>query len=551
MSQRLHTPETPPARELLARAAWADLDRLAARHGIVLAGRRRDLALERLQTIYAQPERLRAAAGVLSEHGRALLHLLLLLGSVEDERELAAARERWLAVAPDAALQSAHLGSELATLQALGLLIADRRRMVVPAEVLAALPLELPPPVALPSATPRSYATLRLILERLMTALATQAAAGATPPRRFERLMAYRPRAMPADAAATLAGQLGLDADELLWWLPLLEVLGVATLLRGRWQVGEAWSSLQLQPPRVLLATLLDAWLRPRPTSDLSGSACVWVGTPEVEVAELVAGHEARLRAIIWRWLRDARHGALARETLITALLALHPWLAPPPDAPAWIALEQGALTEAAPARMVAEALIDAATRQLSWLGLLVADDQSLALTPLARWLEGAELPARDTPAVHGDAAALLLVDPLRVDAELLALIQQAAELEDAVGERLRYRLTPLGLARLQAAGHPLAAFEARLRAAQTRLEPAFAARLADWVARAGRLRLHAPLSVLLTGEDVPLAGVLQAAGLSERARLLGPGCALIEPESVAAAVEQLRQRGFWPVVEQ
>ncbi|WP_025746008.1 hypothetical protein [Kallotenue papyrolyticum] len=550
MSQLLRTSETPPARELLARAAWADLDRLAARHGIVLAGRRRDLALERLQTIYTQPERLRAAAGVLSEHGRALLRLLLLLGSVEDERELALARERWLAVAPDAALQSAHLGSELATLQALGLLIADRRRLVVPAEVLAALSLELPP-AAPPTTAPRSYAELRLTLQRLLTALATDEPSGASTPRRFDRLTAYRPRAMPADAATALAGQLGLDADELLWWLPLLEELGAATLVRGRWQVGEAWSSLQAQPPRTLLTALLDAWLRPRSASDLSGTGCVWVGAPDVEVAAVVAAHEARVRGIIWRWLRDARGEAVARETLITALLALHPWLAPPADAPAWIALEGTSLAEPAPAQAVAEALVAAATRQLSWLGLVVADEQGLALTPLARWLDGAAAPVSDAPAVHGADAALLLVDPLRVDAELLALIQQAAELEDAVGERLRYRLTPAGLARLEAAGHSIAAFEARLRAAQARLEPAFTERLADWAARVGRLRLHAPLSVLLTGADVPLAGVLQAAGLSDRALLLGPGCALIEPESVEAAVEQLRARGFWPVVEQ
>ncbi|PLS77358.1 MAG: hypothetical protein CYG59_24205, partial [Chloroflexi bacterium] len=87
------------------------------------------------------------------------------------------------------------------------------------------------------------------------------------------------------------------------------------------------------------------------------------------------------------------------------------------------------------------------------------------------------------------------------------------------------------------------------LAAAGAVLQPDFQAQLAAWAERAGRIKQHRPLTILLTAEDAPLLQILAAAGAAETAEVLGPGCALLEPDAVEAAVEQLRARGFWPTI--
>ena len=460
MSQRLPLLESLPARELLARTSWAELNRLAGRYGVSLSGRRRDLAVERLSAIFEQPERLRAAAGLLSDAGRAVLRLILLLGAVEDDRDLAAARDRLLAVWPDSNLARAQLAGETQTLLALGLVFADRRRLVVPAEVLAALPLDLPAADAPPNDVPRSFATLRAALERLMAAIAETAPPAATMQRVAERLTAYRPHVLPPDAAAVLARQAAIDAGELPLLLSLLEALDAAVATRGRWQVGPGWDALRRQAPRDIMRSLLEAWLQPRTWTDLASSESVrWMCAPGVEGASVIALHESRLRSIIWRWLRGAASLDIDIKQFIDLAVALHPDRLTAQTSEVWIVAEDQGWAQAASSDLVAQWLIPFLLAQLRSLGLVVADNHSFALTPLTHWLDGAPLPMSHEPAIRSDGADSLLVDPLRAAAGSHEVLQLAGEIAGADGSYLRYRLTAAGVARLLEHGISLDAF--------------------------------------------------------------------------------------------
>ncbi len=145
------------------------------------------------------------------------------------------------------------------------------------------------------------------------------------------------------------------------------------------------------------------------------------------------------------------------------------------------------------------------------------------------------------------DSDTTLRVHPLVAAAGSLRLIDLAGRMLPPDGEVARYEIDSVGFGRLQAHGISIDAFITQLAAAGAELGHGFKANLSQWAARAGRLRLHRPLTVLLTAEDAPLQQILSAAGIADGAEVVGPGCALIEPERVDAAIEQLRARGFWP----
>jgi hypothetical protein len=219
------------------------------------------------------------------------------------------------------------------------------------------------------------------------------------------------------------------------------------------------------------------------------------------------------------------------------------------PDADVWIVnagAARGTTGAVAPQALML-ALMPQLLHQLALLGLVAADSRRAALTPLVDWLlHATPLPAAEPPIQSADGTTLL-VQPLTAEPELLRLTGIAGQMLPPEGEYARYELVASGVARLLARGHTIAAFEGALLSAGAQLSPALRAQLAAWSERAGRVRLHRPLTMIVTAEDTPLPQVLTAAGLANAAEILGPGCALIEPEYVEQALDQLRARGYWP----
>jgi hypothetical protein len=186
---------------------------------------------------------------------------------------------------------------------------------------------------------------------------------------------------------------------------------------------------------------------------------------------------------------------------------------------------------------------------QLGRLGLVTADGTSCALTPTARWLQQGQSLMADQPAIQSIDTHTLLVHPLIVEPGVLRLIQIAGQLLPPRGAYACYSLAADGMVRLLEDGMPIVTFEQALLGAGAQLVPEFQAQLGLWAERAGRLRLHRPLTMIITAEDTPIAQILAAAGIADAAEVLGPGCALIDPEYAELAIEQLRMRGFWPLV--
>lgn len=552
--------EVPTVRELLTRATWDDLSRIAAHHSVQFAGRRRALAVDRLALLLERPEQLRAAYRILPETTRAVLSLLMLLGTADDERALVAARDRLLVVRPDLdpLLGRIHLANELQTLTALGLCFRDRRRLLVPIEVLETLPLAFAP--ALPPAAeeadappdlpaPVSYAALRYTIERLITALAQTATPALPPHVPSERAATYHTLLLSPDSAAALGAQCALPPADVVWLIALLEALGVVAPGRGHWQVQSGWRTLQEEAPRVFLDALLNAWHQPRALSDVMRTGVfVWQCAPDADAAELIAPHEAYLRTLVWRWLGwcGAAPVDLAQFCRVLAamhgerlLLAEEVWIVD-------LRAARSAAKAVAPEALML-ALVPELVRQLAALGLVVADTARCALTPLADWLRHATALPADVAPIQSAGATRLLVQPLTAEPEVLRLIGIVGQMMPPQGEYAGYELGAQGVARLLARGHTIGAFEAALLGAGAQLSPALRAQLAAWSERAGRVRMHRPLTMIVTAEDTPLTQVLTAAGLANAAEILGPGCALIEPEYVEQALEQLRARGYWP----
>lgn len=559
MSARPSFREAPNVRDLLARSTWEELDRIAARYGVQFAGRRRALAVERLSLVLERPDQLRAAYKILPEPTRAVLGLLLLLGSVEEERGLGLARDRLLAIRPELEplLARLHIPNEVQMLISLGLCFRDRRRLVVPVEALNALPCVIPPslPGPAPDARPQEYAALRYSLETLTAALEQLRPVAITPYRTStDRAAVYQPLLLPHEAASELSRQLNLPAFDLTLLLSLLHTLGGVSPARGRWQVQPEWSALCKQAPRSMLAALLDAWQRPRPVSDLSATReFVWICAPEVDGVTVVAQHEATIRAIVWRWLLWSDQQPLDVELLARTLTALHaPLFQFSEDSPFWIGRVGAARNlplDESTLPTVALALIRQSLHQLARLGLVAVDDRSCALTPTARWLHSGQPLLVEPPAVYSDGATTLLVHPLAVAPDLIQLVSTAGQMLPPRGEHSCYLLAADGMVRLLEENVPIVEFEQALLRSGADLTPAFRSQLALWAERAGRLRLHHPLTLIVTAEDTPIAQILAAAGVADAAEVLGAGCALIEPEYVELAVEQLRARGFWPLV--
>ena len=559
MSARPSFREAPTVRDLLARSTWEELDRIAGRYGVQFAGRRRALAVERLSLVLERPDQLRAAYKILPEPARAVLGLLLLLGSVEEERGLVLARDRLLTIRPELEplLARLHIPNEVQTLLSLGLCFRDRRRLVVPIEALNALPCMIPPslPGLTPDAQPQEYAVLRYSLETLTAAIEHVRPVAITPYRASaDRAAAYQPLLLPHEGASELSRQLNLPTIDLLLLLSLLHTAGAVGPARGRWQVQSEWNALCKQAPRALLTALLDAWQRPRQVSDLGATReFVWICAPEVDGATVMAQHEATIRAIVWRWLLWSQQQPFDIELFARTLTALHaPLFHFTEDSPIWIGrvgtaryqpLDESTLPT------VALALIRQMLHQLARLGLVVVDGQSCALTPTAHWLHSGQPLVVEPPAVYSDSGTTLLVHPLAVAPDLIQLVSTAGQMLPPHGAHSRYQLAADGMVRLLEDGVPIAEFERALLRSGADLTPAFRSQLALWAERAGRLRLHHPLTMIVTAEDTPIAQILAAAGVIDAAEVLGPGCALIEPEYVDLAVEQLRTRGFWPLV--
>lgn len=559
MSARPSFREVPSVRDLLARSTWEELDRIAARYGVQFAGRRRALAIDRLALVLERPDQLRAAYKVLPEPARAVLGLLLLLGSIEEERGLSQARDRLLAIRPELEplLARLHIPNEVQTLISLGLCFRDRRRLVVPVEVLNALPSVIPPsmPGPSPETQPQEYAALRYALETLTSAIEQMRPVAITPYRTSgDRAAAYQPLLLSHDAASELSRQLALPAIDLTLLLSLLHALGAVGPARGRWQVQPEWSALCKQGPRSLLAALLDAWQRSRPVSDLSATRdFVWICGPEVDGATVVAQHEATIRAIVWRWLLWADQQPFDIELFARTLTALHaPLFQFTEDSPIWIGRVGAArnLPIDEPTQPTAAlALIRQMLHQLARLGLVVVDGERCTLTPTAFWLHSGQLPVVEQRVVYSDNGTTLLVHPLAVAPDLIQLVSTVGQMLPPRGAHSRYLLAADGMVRLLEDGVPIAEFERVLMHADAELTPTFRAQLALWAERAGRLRLHHPLTMIVTAEDMPIMQILAAAGVADAAEVLGAGCALIEPEYVDLAVEQLRARGFWPLI--
>jgi hypothetical protein len=559
MSVRPLFREVPTVRELLSRSTWEELDRIAARYGVQFAGRRRALAVERLALLLERSEQLRAAYKILPEPTRAILGLLLLLGSIEDERALTQARDRLVSIRPELepVLGRIHIPNEVQTLGSLGLCFRDRRRLVVPLEALNALPCTIAPaaPGTPPQTPPYEYAALRYTLETLITAI-EQTRPVAIPAYRVsaERATAYQPLLLPHDTAHELSRQLRLPSADFGLLLSLLQAVGAVAVTRGRWQVQPEWYALQKQPPRALLTALLDAWQRPRTVSDLGWTGeFVWMCAPEVDGATTVAQHESTVRAIVWRWLLWCDRQPMDVASFARTLVTLHPSLFHfAEDSTIWIGragsgrnlpIDEAALP------LVALAVVRQVLRQLERLGLMIADDASCMPSPTADWLYNERMLFGEQPSIRSVDANMLLVHPLLVAPDLMRLVGMAGQMLPPEGAYARYALTADAMVQLLEAGVPIAEFEQALLQAGADLSPMFQSQLALWAERAGRLRLHRPLTMIVTAEDTPITQVLAAAGVANVAEILGPGCALIEPEYAEAAVEQLRAKGFWPLM--
>lgn len=559
MSGRMPPREALTIRELLVRATWAELDRIAARYAISFSGRRRELAVERLATLLERPDQLQMAKRMLPESTRNVLGVLLLLGGVDDEPGLGAARERLLKARPDlqADVGRAHLGNEVQLLLSFGLCLHDRRRLVVPVEVLQAVPCQLP--VALPGTkvvtAPPSYAGLIYKLNTLMLALAETAPVAVQTQRvAADRVTVYQPLLLPVDVAAELGQRLTAPASEVVWLLALLESLGVVAAVRGRWQVQPGWQALAGRPPLELMRSLLAAWQQPRTLSDLQRTGeFTWRCGPDSTGGQAIGPHEAAVRVVLWRWLSWSAGAPLDITSLGATLVALHPRLFHAIDErETWIEpteRSRGGSANGVDSAAVAQAVLRQLLQQLAGLGLAVVDGMSCMLTPLAiAVLDGQGL-AEATVGLESVGTSEIRVQPLGVPPPVLELLSIAGRMLPPDGEFARYEIEPRGLVRLQERGLGVSGFEQALEAAGATLQPVFRGQLAAWAARAGRIKLHRPLTVLLTAEDAPLVQILSAAGAADSFEILGPGCALLEPEVVEPAIEQLRARGFWPTI--
>lgn len=540
-------------RELLARCTWDDLNRIAARHNVALSGRRRELAVDRLAAVLERPDQIRAAEGIVSPIARGVLGLLLLLQSADDERHLQTIRDALSAARPD--LQPlwarAHIGNELQTLVALGLLFRDRRRLNVPREVLDSLtPISTPATLAAPPATaPQSYAQTQYLLEQLVAGIErTEPIAIPPPVPNPERATAYHALALPPEEAATLGAPLGVSSADVALLIGILGAAGASEAVRGRWKISAGWRALREQAPRHLWQTLISAWLKPRIVSDTAATRrFAWLVAPDADGAALIAAHEAQLRSIVWRWIGWCGTGAWSIASLAETLAAVHaPLLVPDDRALALTVDGRNAPLDPADAPRVAHMFVQTALTQLARLGLIVHDDQSAMLTPGGAWLLHNAPQTSAGPAISSTSATTLRVHPLLAAPRALSLITLAGTPRAPDGEWARYEWTAHGIGRLLEQ-HAIVDVEQALTEAGAELAAPFRAQLHAWAERAGRVRLHHPLTLIVTAPNVPLAQVLNGAGLGDAAEVIGPGCALIEPERVDAALEQLQARGFWP----
>lgn len=551
MSKGAPLRDAPPVRDLLSRAAWTELERIAARHGAAVGGRRRDLAVERLQALLQQPEQLQAACAALPANARAVLSLLLLLGNPDDERGIVAARDRLVAARPElgASLGRVYVAQELQTLTSLGLVFVDRRQYVVPREALRTLTPTFPPAPPLdqpPDTAPLPYVVLRYTLERLLQTVETRSPVAVQGQRVApDRATAYKPLRVPPDVAAEIGREVGIDQDRVLLLLSLLHAADAIAPVDGKWRVQATWADLRIAPPRALLAAVLTAWQRQRSLSDVARTgAWTWYAAPAADTAT-IAAIEASVRSLVWRWLRWCGPGAIAIADLRRTLQTLHPTLLPlDADTDVWIT---GAGSHAGDeADGLYTALLREIVDQLGQLGLLTSDGERCQLSSLALWLHGSAAIEPQLPPVWSDDQTIYL-DPLHVASELLRLVAIAGQQQSPRDGWSRYAITPDGLSRLLASGVGITELEQALIAAGAQLDPAFRHRLAAWRERAGQLRLHRPLTVLLTEENAPLDQILRAAGVAHAAEIVGPGCALLLPDAADAAIAALRSRGFWP----
>lgn len=555
MTVRAMLREAPPIRELLARATWDDLHKIATRHSVALGGRRRDLAVERLAAVLERPEQIRAAARILPDATRAVLSLCLLAGSVDDDRAIATALEALTAIRSDLRPTFAriHLMNEVQTLVSLGLVFRDRRRLAVPLEVLETLSPQFAPstPAQAPHAEPHTFAHVQYRIARLMAALDEQQPIAIPPPSPVsDQAAVYHALLLPPDQAATLGTTIGVAPDDTAFLVTQLEVAGAISAVRGRWQIRADWLETAAGSPHDLLPALIGAWLQPHVASDLPpGSGLAWLSAPDIDAAAQIGQHEQQLRTLCWRWLRWCGEAAWSIADFAATFAALHSSrIVPDSRAITLINTRQrNAPLSIEDAPQAAQIFVQQWIKQLAQIGLIVSDGTAAVLTSAGSWLIHGSVSVPSEPMLRTAGTTDIFVQPLVTNPEVLRLLAIAGTLRTPDGEWTHYELTARGIGRLTKQQVTLADFEQTLRSAGAQFGDELHQQLQAWAARAGRLRVHAPLTVIVTAEDVPLAQVLSVAGLGDAAEVIGPGCALIEAERAEAAVEQLRARGFWP----
>lgn len=176
----------PGLADLLSTLTWEQLRPIAERHGIPVAGRRREPLVERLRAALLDPAHLAATIAVLETGARSLLGILLLRGGAGRSSDIESWRQRLRAARPDLdpALAALRPAQDSVILAGLGLCFrrhdGARRgayQLVVPAELVDRLPLLLPAARAAgPGAPPQTFSRVYADLARRLAALSAHAA---------------------------------------------------------------------------------------------------------------------------------------------------------------------------------------------------------------------------------------------------------------------------------------------------------------------------------------------------------------------------------------
>lgn len=496
---------TFPARNidaLFADLTWEQLRPIAERHGVYIAGRRREPLLERIQARLSDPAHLVATVGVLGPGARMLLGMLVLRGGAASVAELDTLRQQLSRARPDLAaeLAAVRASADATVLAGLGLCVRrsepGRRGsyvLVVPAEVLGGLPPLVAATISVGAGEPawtwtRVYAQVSQIVAVFEGAGVRSKQSGNGPP---ESPM------FGAAELAVLSRKAELDPAILQFWLPLLARLGVLALSDGRWMTrSDRWSDLR--PPGAITARSTEAWL----------AVTAAQGDP---VADRV-----------WRSVRELGPGTWSIPALRATFAALE---AAPPDP------DGGGSQYAA---------VDDALTGLERLGLIEVESSGFRLAspfPVAVPLPPPAVEIRDMSVLVSHAGSL--TEPVLSLLESLGPARQS-------GSRLCWTVTQNGLMGLLAEGWDAGDLLAVL-GAYVSAPASFAAQVSTWSEGAAALELHYPLPILVARDAETMRQMVATADLSAASHRLGERSLLLDPADADAVVERLQKHGFWP----